>query len=117
MEYLIIAALQIIGIGLHAFQKIGELDKKYPDLPAKGVINAFWEEDWYTIGVSVLVLLANELFHYIISDYTDLETSVTYYFLYAFGLSFLLGYAGQRLVYKYLGTAEKFLEKKVNEKV
>jgi hypothetical protein len=34
-----------------------------------------------------------------------------------FGAAFVIGYAGQRLVYKYLGSAEKFLDKKVGDKL
>ena len=37
--------------------------------------------------------------------------------LWMFGAAFVIGYAGQRLVYKYLGSAEKFLDKKVGDKL
>jgi uncharacterized membrane protein len=116
MEYLLIIALQVIGIALHIMQKIGELDDKHPDKPLSEIRVIFWREDYNTVIVSGLVLFLNLIVHFIIASYSTLPT-IDHYHLYAFGTAFVLGYAGQRLIYRYLGTAEKYLGKKVENKL
>jgi hypothetical protein len=115
MEYLLIIALQLIGISLHIMQKIGELDDKHPTKPLSEIRIIFWREDYNTVIVSGIVLLLNLIVHYILSAYSTIST-VKHYHLWAFGFAFVLGYAGQRLIYRYLGTAEKYLNKKVENK-
>lgn len=114
MEYLIIFALQFIGIGLHAAQKMLELDKKFPDDSLRDVADTFFKEDRITLIISGLVLAFNLLAHYILDAYTSVPASVPYYILWAFGIAFVLGYGGQRIVYKYLGKAESVLIKKAD---
>lgn len=115
MEYLIITALQILGILLQAMWKIHELDKKFVDDTLQDVINTFLRNDRITLMISGLVLLFNLLAHYILEEYTDLHTSIKYYDLIGFGIAFTLGYAGQRIIYKYLGKAENVLMKKADK--
>lgn len=115
MEYLIIFVLQSIGIGLHAAQKMLELDKKFPDDSMNDVINMFLREDRITLVISGLVLAFNLVAHYIIDTYTELPLAVEYYPIWAFGISFVLGYAGQRIIYKYLGKAEGALMRKADK--
>lgn len=117
MEYLIIAALQLIGILLHVLQKVAELDKKFIDDTFWSVLVTFWKQDRTTVMISVVVMFLNLLVHFIIDDYTDLPETTKHYYLYAFGAALLLGYAGQRLIYKYLGKAEDFMNRKVEHKL
>ena len=115
MEYLIVFALQVIGIGLHVMQKVAAFDRQYPEKKMREIFITFWEEDWNTVFISALVMCLNLVVHFIIARYAPALTLVNYYHLYAFGGAFVMGYAGQRLIYNYLGTAEKFLDKKVND--
>lgn len=118
MEYLIIIACQLLGIGFHVMQKIIKLDDQFPEMTRGQVFNAFFKEDWDTLAVSALIILTDLLAHYIIDTYTpDFRKGINLYILYAFGAAFMLGYLGQRLVYKWLGSAEKYLDKKVEQRL
>lgn len=117
MEYALHVLLQALGIGFHVMQKIVQLDKKYPEKSIKEIRATFFDEDWTTLLVSALVLLLSLVTHYIVQHYApELVASVKYFDLWAFALSFVLGYAGQRLIYKGLGKASSVLEKKIDEK-
>lgn len=118
MEYLLIIVLQLLGIGFHVMQKIVSLGDTCKECTRKDVISAFFKEDWDTLVVSILVLVSNLVIHYIVDTYAhSLRDSTQYYILYAFGLAFVLGYAGQRLVYKWLGSAEKRLTNEIDNKL
>lgn len=117
MEYFLILILQLGGIGLHVFQKVKDIDSRYPDDTLKDVFKIFLREDAITLFASILILILNLVVHYIIGAYTTLPTTIEYYILYAFGIALLLGYAGQRLVYKYLGKAEEVLSKRLDSKL
>jgi hypothetical protein len=118
MEYFLIFVLQMLGIAFHVMQKIIKLGDQYPTLGRKEIFNIFLQEDWDTLCVSGLIIVADELAHYIIDEYTpDFRSGINYYILYAFGIAFMLGYLGQRFVYKWLGSAEKFIDKKVEGKL
>jgi hypothetical protein len=113
MEYLLIFVLQLLGIGFHVMQKIIKLGDTHPQMKRREIINVFLDEDWDTLIVSALVLCVNLITHYIIDKYTpQLRESLNYYVLYAFAIALVLGYSGQRLAYKWLGSAEKVLDKK-----
>ena len=123
MEYLLIIILQLLGIGFHVGQKVLILDKLSPDDTLTDVFRLFWRSDRITVFISGLVLIFNIVAHYIVGVYG--EPLVTYinsfeylnYDLCAFALAFSLGYCGQRLVYKWLGRAEIFLDKQIEEKI
>lgn len=115
MEYVMVFILQALGISLSATQKMLELDRKFPEDKLSDVINLFLKEDRITLMISGIVLLFNLVAHYIVDTYTDLPISVEYYPIWAFGIAFVLGYAGQRIIYKYLGKAEGLLMKKADK--
>lgn len=118
MEYLIIIAFQLCGISLHIMQKVITLGSNYEDHSWKQVFGAFFKEDWDTLLVSGIVLCVNLLVQFVINNYAmDIIYQNPNFHLYMFGAAFVIGYAGQRLVYKYLGSAEKFLDKKVGDKL
>ena len=114
MEYLLIFILQVLGIGLNVAKKVLQIDKKSPDDSLGEVILVFWNSDRITIFISTLVLVFNLVAHYIIGNYAESITEIPYYELISFGIAFVLGYAGQNLIYKYLGTAEQVLDKKAD---
>jgi hypothetical protein len=116
-EYILIIILQLIGVGFHVMQKIGTLGDKFPEKNPSEVWGIFFQEDWNTLIVSLLVLSLNITAHYIVTIYSTVQVTVPYYDLYSFGAALVLGYAGQRVIYKYLGTAEKLLNKKVDNQL
>jgi hypothetical protein len=118
MEYLLITILQLLGIGFHVAQKIITLGDKFPDEKKKGVIlAAFWDEDWDTLLVSFLVLISDLVAHVVI-HYIGLEMSKEWYWqVFPFALAFVLGYGGQRIAYKVLGSAEQVLTTQVTDRL
>ena len=114
MEYFIIIILQFLGIGFHVMQKISEIGNLHKEKRRPEILDAFMREDWDTLIMSGLVLILNLVVHYILEEYAYEITEIKNYYLYTFALAFILGYAGQRLVYKYLGSAETFLNNKAD---
>lgn len=116
MEYFLIFSLQLIGIGFHVAQKVKALDAKYPEKSIREVFNTFLDQDWVTLGISGLIIVLDLLVHFILDKYTpDLRKGLNYYVLYAFAIALVLGYGGQRLIYKYLGKAEEILDKQADK--
>lgn len=115
MEYILITAFQIIGIGFQVLFKVIELDKKFQDDSMWQVTVEFWKSDKFTLILSGLIIFANLVVHFVVHEYTDFENSIPNYALYNFGIALVLGYAGQRIVYKYLGKAESVLTSKADK--
>lgn len=116
MEYALIITLQLLGIGFHVMQKIVSLGDAFPNEQPFGIVKVFLKQDWDTLIVSFLVLVLNIVAHFIFTYYDAPFTKWDYYIFTSYGISLIFGYAGQRLIYKYFGTAEKYLDKKVTEK-
>ena len=119
MDYLLIFTLQLLGICFHVMQKVISIGDKYLDKHPSEVFKVFLKEDWDTLVVSGLVLFLDIVVHYIITNYVPPLAIIQweYFMLSSYGLALLLGYAGQRMIYKYFGTAERFLDKQVNDRL
>jgi hypothetical protein len=117
MEYILISLFQIFGVLFHAGQKINDLDKRYPEKSKKQIIGVFWDEDWNTLFFSAVVLAFTLAVHLSINIYAPSVLLLSWlgipFMIWALGFSTLLGYAGQRIIYKFLGTAENALNKKI----
>lgn len=121
MEYILIIVLQLLGIGFHVMQKVIEIGNHNPLKTSNEIFKIFFAEDWDTLIVSALVLMVDVVFHFANDYYGFINTSFAFpslggltisYLAISFVLAFILGYAGQRIAYKFLGTAEKFINKK-----
>lgn len=117
MEYLIVFVMQLLGVGFHVGQKIVSLGNAYPEKSRSEIVRVFFKEDWDTLFISALVLLLDEMIHIIINGYATHLTVNPNFYLYSFGAALVLGYAGQRLVYKFFGSAEKFLGNQIDNKL
>lgn len=127
MEYLIICAFQFLGVGFHAGQKIAALDKQFPTIKNWDIVKTFVDQDWNTLLISVLVLALNLLVHFCLQHYAadvfKIQFSFTVFnvlitlpiILFWYVISFGAGYMGQRIIYKGLGTTEKFLGDKLDK--
>jgi hypothetical protein len=114
MEYFLIIFLEVLGIGFKVGLTLWELDKLKPDDTLSDVFKDFWNKDRVTVFISALVLVLNVVVHFIIANYApSLTAEIEYYNLWAFGAAFVLGYAGQWLLYKALGKAVKMAETKL----
>ena len=126
MVYALILACLILGIGFHVGQKVFELDKLYTDDKLKDVFVLLWKTDKVTILISIFLIIPFVLLVYLITHVYWLDTLLPgertgfftkYFDLIFFAASFVLGYAGQRLLYALLGKAVDYAENKVNENI
>lgn len=114
MIYILTVALFLLGVGYFVTKKIDELKVKYPTCDADDVLRTFLKEDWNTLIRSFLVLCTYEIFIFITQIKAVVMPVWWEKYLVVYALSLVLGYAGQRLIYKYLGTAESELEKRAD---
>jgi hypothetical protein len=117
MVYLLILILQTIGVGFHVMQKVISIGTSNPEKHKNEILGIFFQEDWDTLLVSLLILALDEVAHYVITHYAVSLSAYQYFDLISMGVALILGYAGQNLIYKWLGTAESFLDKKVTGKM
>lgn len=125
MLYIFIFIFQLIGIGFHVGQKALEIDKRTPNDTFGQVLSIFLRENRITLVLSGLVLVADLFSHLALDLYTtipDNDVNVFGFFTVPFPIaailtSLLLGYAGQRLIYKALGKSELFIEKKLESQL
>lgn len=107
--YTLVIALFLLGVGFHVSQIIDKLRKKFPQFGIGEVLDTYFKEEWNTLIRSFLVMCTYLLFLFILQK---AEVKMPFWwekYLVVYGLALLLGYAGQRLIYKYLGTAENKL--------
>lgn len=124
MLYLFILIFQLLGIGFHVGQKAIEIDNRTPGDTLREVLGIFLKENLITLSLSALVLIADLSFHLVLDLYTTIPdgpvevfgASVPFEIL-AILTSLVLGYAGQRLIYKFLGRAEAVIEKKLEDRL
>lgn len=130
MLYLFIILFQLLGIGFHVGQKAMEIDKRTPGDTLGEVLRIFLKENLITLFISTLVLIADLSVHGALDVYTTWPDEPVKTFLWLIPLpfevpfpiaailwSFVLGYAGQRLIYKGLGKAESIIEQKLEAKL
>lgn len=123
MDYALIFILELIGIGLYVMKIVLELDKKSPDDSKLDVLKLFWNLDGFTLIISGIILVFNEVFHLIMEMYG--QKAIAYvdnlpyinYHLVSFIIAFLLGYFGQAKIYGWLGKAEVYIDKKIESKL
>lgn len=99
-------------------QKIIIIGDKNPAMRKNEVIGAFLSEDWDTLFVSALIVALDLLIHFVVDEYYHfIFAEHQWYIAASFGIALVFGYAGQRMIYKYLGSAERYLDKKVEDKL
>lgn len=117
MEYVIIIVAQIFGILFHNYLKIKQIDDRRPDDTFWEVMSVFYRENILTLILSTIILAFTVFVHAVVGYYTDLRESFDYYDLSASGLSLVLGYQGQKIVYKALDKGTEVVDRKLDEKV
>lgn len=114
MDYILTSILIILGVGFHVMQKIRILRTKFPEFSPKKIIATFFTEEWDSLIVSFLVWLVYELGIFI-PTYNGVKFPFWWEMIGVYVAALVLGYCGQRVAYKYLGTAEEVLEKKADD--
>lgn len=102
MEYIIMIIAQFFGVFFHNYLKIKEIDERRPDDTLMDVVSVFYRENLLTLILSAVIVLFTVFVHFVIGYYTDLPQRISYYDLIGAGVSLVLGYQGQRIVYKAL---------------
>lgn len=112
MNYIITTILIIVGLGYHVMQTIKKFKGLFPELPIKTIWATFFKEEWDSLIVSGLgYVLFQTLYFILVYNKVIFPVWFTGWGLYV--LAAVWGYAGQRLSYSFLNTAEQVLEKKV----
>lgn len=129
MEYPLIIIFQLLGVLFRCGKTVAELKKSHPEKTRKEIINILSVEDWNTVVMSLVVMGFDLALHWSIHvagisfDHGDFQIwgmVITHYAIYIFGtvaLASILGYKGQELIYKWLGSAADRLDKEVSEKI
>lgn len=113
MDYAIVTFLFFIGFGYFVMRTITKLKRAYPKLGFSDVWKTFFREEWDTILTSLLGL-ALMLMIIFIPRYNGYTLPDWYENFGMYGLALVDGYAGTKLIYKYMGTAEGILDKKAD---
>lgn len=114
MEYIIIFAFSAFGVLFHVWQTIIDLGNQFKDKTRKEIISIFFKEEWDSLGLSVCIAGFLLLVHYVIHTYLPSAVAWQYFEVFYFGVALIMGYTGQRLLYKWLGSAADALDKKVD---
>lgn len=113
MDYALITVTFLLGTGFHVMQKVMTFKKNFTTLGFNQIWGTFLKEEWDSLCVSSLILVTINVFLYIkIYNQWQFPLWLEDWGMYLFAL--VIGYSGQRIAYKYLGTAEQILEKKVD---
>ena len=110
MIYLLTTICLLFGVLFHVMIKIDSYRKTFPTLTFSTIWKTFFREEWNTLIGSGLVLGLTELAIFIINYMSIPIPDWLQWGIYP--ISLLLGYQGQRIIYKYLNTASNALEKK-----
>lgn len=113
MIYLLTTVCVILGVLFHVMMKVTGYKKQFPTLTFTTIWATFLREEWDSLMVSFLVLVAVELSIFII-NYNQIN--IPDWLNWAiYPISLVMGYQGQRIAYKFLNTATDVLEKKAEQ--
>ncbi len=113
-QYQIFIIIYLAGMLLFAMQNIAILKVRYADKNPGPILGLFFREEWNTLIVSGIGLVLVNLFWYIVQQNgVKVPLWLDQWGVYLFVL--VLGYAFPRIIYKYLGTAEKALQDRIDK--
>jgi hypothetical protein len=110
MIYILTTVCQLLGVFFHVMIKVAGYKKQFPTLSFKLIWGTFFKEEWDSLIRSVGILCLVELSIFIINYQNITIPEWLQWGIYP--ISLLMGYQGQRILYKYLNTASDALEKK-----
>lgn len=113
MDYFFILILWVIGVSFDVMAKVRRIRNKFPQIHFRDIWSTFFAEEWDSLFVSFIVLIAMEMALKIINyNGVTLAPWLDNWGMYVMAL--VLSYSGQRIAYKYLGTAEQVLSDKAD---
>lgn len=110
LDYAWMLGSAVVGIGLDVSQKIGKIQKENKDFSAGNVFHFWWKYDWNTIHTNLWVLASSAVLLRVamrllaIGQYTS---TIIFILQWIEVIYVIIGYAGQRIIYNKLGTAEE----------
>lgn len=116
IEYILIGILYVMGVGFNVSQKLSKLQTKFPSFSRKEIIHTFKNEEWNTMVVSFLGLVTVQSLWFA-AHYENVTLPAWLHGFAVYPVAMVVGYAIQRIIYKYLGTSESALMSKelINE--
>ncbi|WP_430897612.1 MULTISPECIES: hypothetical protein [unclassified Paraflavitalea] len=106
--------LFIIGMLLYIMFVVRDIRKKFPDFGFRQVFGIFLKQDWDTLIVSGLVMILSLLGIVIIQHYKiKLPIWFDSWGKYVFIL--VSGFAGHWLIYSFLGTSAKWIQRNIDK--
>jgi hypothetical protein len=124
MIYLVMVVGGIIGIILHSFKSIRDINKRIKSVNFREVLKEYWSSEFFSLLGSLLcfgamLFIASEfvdLRHIDETDYTEsLKDRLMHFNISQFIklTSVIAGYFSDSLVYGFLGVTEKNINKKI----
>ena len=116
IEYLLIFALYALGAWFSALQKVMGIRARNPLATLNEVKKTYLQEEWNTIMAVVGCLALVEIAWFVMRmNSVKLPSWVYMWGVYAMAL--LAGWCLHRLIFKFLGTTEKAVEKKIEDRI
>ena len=115
MIYFLTTVLFLLGVGFQISQTMEKLKGKYPEFRLRQVLDTYFKEEWNVLIRSGLVLCTYELALFILEKAEVKLPEWWDKYMIPYGLALVMGYAGHRIIYKYLGTTEQALSDKADK--
>lgn len=116
IEYLLICVFQGLGVYFHILAKLKALDEKFPEKSYDEIKAIFYDEDRITLKMSAGILVLHLAIHLIVDLYAPHLRGIDYYMLWTLAAAIILGWGGQRIIYKAFGKAEQIINKQIDSK-
>lgn len=116
IEYLLIIATYTLGCYFAALEVIYKIRKRNPVATINEVKKTYLQEEWNTLLGMVGCLFVVVLTWYIIHK-NDVEIPEWIHSWGFYVITLTSGYCLHRLIFKLLGTTEKAIEKKIEDKI
>lgn len=118
IDYFLIFVSSFVGVGLNVTQEMGKIQNENKQLTAWQTVRQFFKADWVTLfqsafaiifGILVLIIALRFL---AAGKYVD---TIVFILMIKEVVFACLGYMGQKWIYKGFGTADKYVNKKLDK--
>lgn len=116
LDYFLLFLCYFIGAAYRTLSAIGSLRKKFPDLSPSGIKKTYFTEEWNTMFATGLGLVVIEVAYFILQYKNVVLSGISgsWWFIYVAACFF--GWGGDKIAYKYLGSTEEALNRKIGSK-
>lgn len=115
IQCVFIAFFQGVGIALQVLQNVVAIDKRNPEWSRAQVWAEFKEQDYWTLWISGVIAVAHVVAHLALLIYGGEGLPDLFHnMLFSLGIALVMGWGGQRIIYRFLGKAEETLNRKAD---